>query len=62
MPKDKETVQSLILARLEKIEDKLDMVIPELTGLKTKAAVAGGIAGIIGTAIVTAVVTAFKFH
>ncbi len=56
----KQTVQGLILVKLEKLEDKLDSLIPVVEGLKVKAAVAGGFAGIVGTAIVTTVLAAFK--
>lgn len=56
----KQTVQGLILERLNKIEEQLDVIIPVLEGLKVKSAIMGGIAGIVGTALVTTIITAFK--
>lgn len=56
----KQTVQGLMLERLEKIEDKLDTLLPVVEGLKVKAAIAGGIAGIIGTGVVSMLISAFK--
>jgi len=56
----KQTVQGLILSRLDKIEEKFDVIIPVLEGLKVKAAIAGGFAGIVATGIVTVIITAFK--
>lgn len=48
----KATVQSLVLQRLDRIEEKFDSIIPVLEGLKVKAAIAGGVAGIVGTGLV----------
>ena len=56
----KVTVQSLVIDRLDKIETKLDAIIPVLEGLKVKAAIAGGMAGVVGTGIVSMILTYFK--
>lgn len=56
----KPTVQGLILERLDKIENKLDEMIPVLEGLKVKAAIAGGMAGIVATGLVTMALAMFK--
>lgn len=56
----KATVQGMMLEQIKNINDKLDKLIPEVEGLKVKAAIAGGVSGIVGTAIVTAILTAFK--
>ncbi len=57
----KRTVQDLIVDRLDRIEAKMDGIIPVLEGLKVKAAIAGGLAGLVGTGIVTMLLSAFKF-
>lgn len=60
----KQTVQGLILERLDRLEkkmdDKFDYIVPVLEGLKVKAAIAGGVAGIVGTGIVSMLLAAFK--
>ena len=58
----KATVQSLMLKQLDDIEAKLDALIPEVAGLKVKAALAGGIAGMVGTGVVAILLSAFKLH
>lgn len=58
----KATVQSLMLKQIESINSKLDILIPEVAGLKVKAAIAGGLAGIVGTGVLTMILTAFKQH
>lgn len=40
--------------------DKLSHLSSDVSGLKIKAAIAGGMAGIVGTALVTAALAAFK--
>ncbi len=54
----RQTVQGLMLRRLDLIETKLDALMPAITGLTTtvdglklKAALAGGIAGMVGAYI-----------
>lgn len=49
----KQTVQGMILDKLDKLETKIDTMIPVVEGLKVKAAIAGGIAGLVGTGIVS---------
>jgi len=56
----KQTVQGLILEKLNRLEDKMDNLIPVVEGLKVKAAIAGGLAGIVGTGLVTMILTVFK--
>ncbi len=56
----KQTVQSVILDELRYIRERMDKLVPEVEGLKVKAAVAGGVAGIVGTAIMGLVLSAFK--
>lgn len=56
----KQTVQGLILEKLSKLEDKMDVLIPVVEGLKVKAAIAGGMAGIVATGLVTTILTVFK--
>lgn len=56
----RQTVQGMILEEIRDIRAKMDKLIPEVEGLKVKAAVAGGIAGIVGTGVVTMVLSAFK--
>ncbi len=46
--------------QIKDINAKLDVLIPEVAGLKVKAAIAGGIAGLVGTGLVTMVLSAFK--
>lgn len=58
----KVTVQSLMLDQLKSIEAKLDVLIPEVAGLKVKAAIAGGIAGLVGTGVVAIILSAFNWH
>lgn len=57
---NKHTVQSIILDKLDKLENKIDILIPVVEGLKVKAAIAGGMAGIVGTAVVSMILTAMK--
>ena len=40
--------------------DKLSMLSTDVSNLKVKAAIAGGIAGIVGTGVVTMVLSVFK--
>lgn len=56
----KATVQGIMLEQIKIINAKLDTLIPEVEGLKVKAAVAGGMAGIVGTGVVTMILAAFK--
>ena len=56
----KQTVQGLILDKLNKLEDKMDRLIPVVEGLKVKAAIAGGFAGIVATGLVTMALAMFK--
>ena len=56
----KQTVQGLMLERMSKIEDKLDLILPALEGLKVKAAIAGGVAGLIGTGLVSMIIAWMK--
>lgn len=68
MPKnDWNEYKRLILNKMEEDEKKWDRMFDivtgikaDVSGLKAKAAVAGGIAGIVGTAIVTAVVSLWR--
>lgn len=53
----KQTVQGLMLSRLDRIENKLDILIPVIEGLKVKAAIAGGVAGIVGTGVVSMILS-----
>ncbi len=56
----KQTVQGLILEKINRMEDKLDKLIPVVEGLKVKAAIAGGVAGLLGTGAVSMILAAFK--
>lgn len=57
----KQTVQGIILQRLDNIERLLlENIVPTLAGLKVKAAIAGGIAGIVGTALVSLLFSIWK--
>lgn len=56
----KQTVQGLILEKINRMEDKLDHLIPVVEGLKVKAAIAGGVAGLLGTGAVSMILAAFK--
>jgi len=68
MPKnDWNEYKMLVLSKMEEDEkrwDKMFTIISsiksDVSGLKTKAAIAGGIAGVIGTAVVTAAVELLK--
>lgn len=53
-------VQELMLQRLDKIEGKLDILLPEIATLKVKAAIAGGMAGMVGTGLLTFLVSLWK--
>ncbi len=52
----KQTVQGMMIEQLNRLESKMDKLIPVVEGLKVKAAIAGGISGIVGTAVATALV------
>lgn len=56
----KQTVQGLILEKINRMEDKIDRLIPVVEGLRVKAAIVGGISGLIGTGIVSAVASMIK--
>jgi len=56
----KQTVQGLILDKLDKMENKLDALIPVVEGLKVKAAIAGGMAGLVGTGIISVLIHLLK--
>lgn len=56
----KMTVQGMILNKLDKMEAKLDYLVPVVEGLKVKAAIAGGVAGLVGTGLVSLILTYFK--
>lgn len=45
---------------LESLRTDLAMVKMDVGGLKTKAAIAGGMAGVVGTAVVTLVISMLK--
>lgn len=51
----KQTVQGLILDRIDRLEEKMDRMIPLLEGLKIKVYVISAIISAIGTAIMSAV-------
>lgn len=62
-----EKYQELVLYKLKENTDAVKEVSKavgnmqnEISALKVKAALAGGIAGIVGTGVVTAILTAFK--
>lgn len=46
--------------KFEHISDILDIMAKDISTLKVKAAIAGGVAGLVGTGIVTMVLSAFK--
>lgn len=46
--------------RFEEISHILSTLTTDVSGLKIKAAIAGGMAGIVGTGIVTMILSAFK--
>ena len=43
--------EDLIIARLDRIEDKLDVSIKDIAGLKVKSGVWGALAGLVPTTI-----------
>lgn len=62
-----EDYQELVLYKLHENTEAVKLMTKqmsdmsnEISGLKVKAAMAGGIAGIVGTGVVTMVLTAFK--
>lgn len=55
----RETVQSLMLKRLDGIEAKLDIIMPKITALEVRASIYGGVSGIVGAALVGAIVKAW---
>lgn len=68
MPKDDwNEYKKLVLFEIQEngkkfttISDALTSLQKDVSGLKVKAAVAGGLAGIVGTGIVTMIISAFK--
>jgi hypothetical protein len=68
MPKnDWNEYKKLVLAEMEQHGEKIDRVYAaieqlreDVTGLKAKAAMMGGISGVIGTAVVTAIVELWR--
>lgn len=64
-----EKYQELVLYKLKENTDAVKDMAKEMhemrndiSALKVKSAIAGGIAGIVGTGLVTAILTAFKPH
>lgn len=68
MPKnDWNEYKQLILSKMAEDEKRWDRMFDivsgiktDVSGLKAKAAIAGGIAGVVGTAVVTAAVSLWK--
>jgi CRISPR/Cas system-associated protein Csm6 len=56
----KTTVESIILSKLDKLEERVVYLIDAVGGLKAKAAVAGGAAGLVGAAIAAYVTNFWK--
>ena len=57
----KQTVQGLILDRLERMEKKLDSIIPEVATIKERSSNSAKIISAIGGLIAVAVSTAIAF-
>ncbi len=57
----KQTVQGMVIEQLNRLEEKVDKMIPMVEELKVKTAivgaVTGGVASIIGTGIMTAIIS-----
>lgn len=46
--------------RFDKIENLLKVLVDDVSRLKVKAAIAGGMAGLVGTALLSALISWFK--
>jgi hypothetical protein len=56
----KQTVQGLMLELLNEVRKDVKSLKDDVSGLKVKAAIAGGMAGLVGTGVVSVLLAYFK--